>query len=409
MPKRTVLVLGDYRQTITIVRSLGRAGFKVVLGCERVHSSTALSRHVAAVRILDASAPERYCDSLSGWLRRDSPQFVFPVGEAELRRLVYGGRHTLATLSSWIMPEPATVLRCFDKRAMYHLAATLGVPVSPWRPYSGVLGCLRDAEELGYPVVVKRKDSATMLCGTNAIICRSGGDFERFLAAAHHDPDCDSLIVQKHATGQRHNCHFAADGGRIVAFFQQKVLKTDQPDGTGIGIEGVSVVPSPELRAHCERILEHLGYTGIGCIQFLVDERTGSIVFLELNARMDSTAVLPYRLGIDFPLIALRIAAGEPVQAPQRYAIGQRYFYLYGALNVWLAQRRSQPLSRVIAWPFTLPWTALRSHDLMLDWRDPLPAMHQLAKRVADTASKRVQRPPQEASGKASIESSARP
>jgi predicted ATP-grasp superfamily ATP-dependent carboligase len=407
--KKKVLVLGDYRQTITVVRSLGRAGFRVVLACDRPHSSTALSRYVAAARLIDASSPDRYCESLKACVEQDRPDFVFPVGESELRRLLQGGRHPLAGLSTWIMPDPQTVLRCFDKRAMYHLASSLGIPVCAWRPFSSAAAMLRDAAELGFPVVVKRKDSSAMLLGNNAIILYSALQLEQFITELQSDPDQASLMLQKHGAGQRHNCHFAADGGRIVAYFQQKVLRTDKPDGTGIGIEGISVAPAPPLRSHCERLLHDLRYTGIGCIQFLVDERTGATHFLELNARMDSTAVLPYRLGIDFPLIALKIAAREPVSAPEHYDIGKRYYYLYGALNVWLAQRHREPIRRIVAWPLTAPWRALRSYDLILEWRDPLPALHQIARRIIQSASKRSQRPMSPPPGKAPVESSVRP
>jgi len=406
--KKKVLVLGDYRQTVTVVRSLGRAGFRVVLVSDRPHGSTALSRYVAATRLIGAAAPDRYRESLKECIRETGPDFVFPVGESELRRLLHDGRHPLAGLSKWVMPEPHTVLRCFDKRAMYHLAATLGIPVCGWRPYSGPEALGRDVEELGFPVVVKRKDSSAMLLGNNAVILRSPRELALFTAEVQHDPDPASLMLQKHAPGQRHNCHFAADRGRIVAYFQQKVLRTDKPDGTGIGIEGVSVAPTPQLREYCERLLGHLDYTGIGCVQFLVDERSGAVNFLELNARMDSTAVLPYRLGVDFPLIALRIADRAAPHVPESYAVGKRYYYLYGALNVWLAERHRQPLRHVLAWPLTAPWAALRSYDLILDWRDPLPALHQIAHRVVRSASKRRRRAETAPARETPVESSAR-
>ena len=409
MRRKTVLVLGDYRQTVTVVRSLGRAGFRVVLGCERPHSSTAMSRHVSTVRLFDASSPGRFCDNLKAWLQQERPDFVFPVGEAELRWLLNDGRHALASLSSWVMPDAATVLRCFDKRAMYHLATALGIPVCEWRSYNGVPGCLRDASTLGYPVVMKRKDSSATLRGSKAVICRSVGELEQFLANAHHDPDPGSLIVQKYATGDRHNCHFVSDRGRIVAFFEQKVLRTDGQDGTGSGLEGISVAPLPELRAYCQRLLEHLEYTGIGCIQFLVDDLTKSVAFLEVNARMDSTAALPYRLGIDFPLIALRIAAGQTVQVPRDYALGKRYYSLYEDINVWLGHRRCISPGRLFAWSMKMPWLALRSYDLMFDWRDPVPALHQVGKKAVESTIKLVRRPKEKTARKGSIESSARP
>jgi predicted ATP-grasp superfamily ATP-dependent carboligase len=407
MPRKTVLVLGDYRQTVTVVRSLGRAGFDVVLGCEQPHSSTALSRYVRSVCRFDSSSPERYCESVAACLAQARPDYVFPVGEAELRRVLRGGSHALGLLATWIMPDAATVLRCFDKRAMYHVAAALGIPVPAWRPYRGLLGTLHDAEELNYPVVVKRKDSSTTLHGRNAVICHSSLELEQFLLSADGDPDRDSLLVQSRAPGERHNCHFAAQQGRIVAFFQQKVLRTDGPEGTGIGIEGISVAPSTRLRAYCDQLVGHLQYHGIGCIQFLVDPESGAIAFLELNARMDSTAVLPYRLGIDFPLMALRIAAGAPVHAPPAYETGKRYYYLYGNLNAWLVQRRTSRLQAFLGRALTVPWTVLTTCDLVLDWRDPLPAVHQFGKRALLSALKLAQRP-QRKSQKATLESGAR-
>ncbi|HET7598200.1 MAG TPA: hypothetical protein VFK15_14805 [Burkholderiales bacterium] len=408
MPPAKVLVLGDYRQTITIVRSLGRAGCEVILVCDRPRSATAHSTYVSGMEVLDASSPERYRETLQALIERERPQFAFPVGEAEPRRLLHDGRHALAAACRWVMPDPATVLHCFDKRAMYRLAAAIDVPVAPWRPYTGVLACLRDAEGLGYPVVLKRNDSSARLLGTNSLICRSALELEAFLAELQHEPDCAALILQKYAPGRRHNCHFAAQRGSLVAFFQQQVLSTDGREGTGIGIEGISVAPSAALRRHCARLLSHLGYHGIGCIQFLVDEPSGSVAFLEINARMDSTAALPYRLGIDFPLIALKLAANERIEPPAPYAVGKRYYYLYGALNVWLAQRRRVPLARVLAWPFLAPWTMLRSFDLVLDWRDPLPALHQFAHRIAEYVAKSDARSPHEAPAEAPVESSAR-
>jgi hypothetical protein len=66
------------------------------------------------------------------------------------------------------------------------------------------------------------------------------------------------------------------------------------------------------------------------------------------------------------------------------------------------------PLARVLAWPFLAPWTTLRSFDLVLDWRDPLPALHQFAHRIAEYVAKSDARSPHEAPAEAPVESSAR-
>src|SRR5690348_8441788 len=143
----TVLVLGDYRQTITVVRSLGQAGMQVILACDDQASSTAHSRYVSAFECLP-DAP-----SLEAWLRRRRPDFVFPVGETQLRQALAAPQ--LLSLSTWVMPGAATARQCLDKRALFDLAPALGVPVAPWLQWAGAQAWREAARSFGYPVVVK--------------------------------------------------------------------------------------------------------------------------------------------------------------------------------------------------------------------------------------------------------------
>ena len=135
MPTGKVLVLGEYRQTVTVVRSLGRAGYNVVLGSNEWRSSTALSRYVRDLRVFDESSRERFLDQLEAYLRHEKPDFVFPVGETQARRIAAAASRFLP-LATWVMPHPATVLRCFDKTAMYELTPKLGIPTVPWREFT---------------------------------------------------------------------------------------------------------------------------------------------------------------------------------------------------------------------------------------------------------------------------------
>ena len=371
----SVLVLGDYRQTITVVRSLGRAGHRVVLGCDDIASSTAHSRYVSAFQRFDDTA------SLEAWLRAKRPDFVFPVGETQLRQVLAAPR--LLSLSTWVMPEADTVRRCLDKRALFELAPALGVPVAPWLPWAEAQAWHEAAQRFGYPVVVKRKDSSSHLRNKKALILGDAAQLDAVLAEIADTTDAESFVLQRFARGVRHNCHFAADGGRVVAFLQQKVLRTDEADGTGIGLEGVTVEPSSELRTYCERLLYRLGYSGIGCVQFLVDDASGEVSLLELNPRLDSTAALACSLGYDFPHLAVAIAARTgpaPVRTP--YALGRYYHWMYGDLNAW---RQGKIGLQVLA------RSALRGCDLTLDWRDPAPCLHLLWRKIMNGLRRHMQ------------------
>ena len=386
-----VLVLGDYRQTVTVVRSLGRAGFEVILGTADRQSSTRLSRFASDVWFYDNATPQRFCNSLEAFLRNERPDYVFTVGETQLRRVLPAASR-LEALSIWVNPDFATVARCFDKSAMYELAPQLGIPAMPWTRFTCADDWRRRAQDMGFPVVVKRKDSATQVLERKALIFHDAAQLDAFLAALPQDQDPGTLILQKFAAGTRHNCHIAAADGRLLAYFQQKVLRTDEPDHTGIGVAGVSVAPSPVLRAHCEALTRALRYTGIGCIQFLVDEATGAISFLELNARMDSTAALPYRMGIDFPLLGVQLAAyrkarcaGEgnasrllPEPVSPGYRTGTTYYWLYGDLRAFLQELRAGRTgpARLAARIADMVQLSLTSRHLTFEWRDPLPTLH---------------------------------
>jgi biotin carboxylase len=395
---RKVLVLGDFRQTVTVVRSLGRAGFHITLGCAEADSSTALSRYVSDVWIYDGSSSERFYNHLEAYLRSAKPDFVFTVGESQLRRLIKAVPRFEA-LSTWVNPDPATIARCFDKSALYELAPLLGIPTLPWRSFTDPDDWRNSARDMGFPVVVKRKDSAGRVHGRKALICSTAAQFDSFLATLSREPDPSSLVLQKYLAGVRHNCHVACADGRLVAYFQQAVLSTDEPDDTGIGTAGASVAPAPELRVHCERLVRALSYAGIGCIQFLIDEAAGSVGFLEFNARMDSTAALPYRLGYDFPLLAVELARyrrtgrGRPAGFMQPYALGKTYHWLQGDLGSWLEAARTRRIgaTKLAAWALKMAWMSLRSHHLTFDWRDPLPTLHMHWKRFAKPALRRMQ------------------
>jgi len=399
-----VLVLGDYRQTVTVVRSLGRAGFELTLGTDDARSSSGLSRYVSDVWVYENATPQRFCDSLEAFLRNERPDFVFIIGESQLRRLIAAGPR-LETLSTWVNPEFATVARCFDKGVMYELAPSLDIPTVPWSRFTNVEDWRSRARAMGYPVVVKRKDSAGQVLERKALIFREAARFEAFLAALPRDPDRDSLLLQRYAAGVRHNCHVAAAEGTLLAYFQQKVLRTDEPDDTGIGVAGVSVAPSAVLRAHCEALTRALRYTGIGCIQFLVDERSGNAAFLEFNARMDSTAALPYRIGLDYPLLAMQLAAYRkarsigrsdarhllPAPLADRYPAGRAYHWLYGDLKACLDELRRGRIGtgRAVAWLADMARRSLVSYHLTFDWRDPLPTLHMFWRKFLEAPLRR--------------------
>ena len=84
--RTSVLILGDHRQSLTVIRSLASAGFRVIFGSERASTVAAHSRFVSESwlhpPLLEA---EEFVTTMVDFLEaRGDVSHVFPVGESEL-------------------------------------------------------------------------------------------------------------------------------------------------------------------------------------------------------------------------------------------------------------------------------------------------------------------------------------
>ncbi len=392
-----VLVIGNYRQTLTVIRSLARANYRVIVGRSEPRAFTQYSRYVAEIwdhPDIDRQA-EEFLAALSAFAKsRTAPLFIFPVGERELDVLVHN-LPELGPATMVVMPDSATILTCLNKVAFYELATRLELPVAEFCVARSLPELMARAEGLGFPCVVKPPGSLTDFGDQKAIVLHERDELSRKFPA--WPPGHASLIVQKFSSGLRYNCHFLADQGELLAYFEQRVLRTDRPDYTGFGVDGDSVPPTAALKNHTARLIRELGYAGLGCVQFLVDEARGTTFLLELNPRLDATCAVPYYGGYDFPAMAVELAAYRRQLAGSRpvndsvYPLG-RGVWSSGDLIRLGQDIRAQQVSwgevqerlLQIARSF---WLA--DFHLTWSWRDPLPTCYVFAGMLR-TAFRRI-------------------
>ena len=284
------------------------------------------------------------------------------------------------------MPEPATVLTCLDKRELYRLARELEVPTPSTFLFTSQSDWMSKAEQLGFPVVIKRGNSFSLVKDRKALIVESAAELGSYLGSEEAAQDPTSLILQKRVDGNRHNCHFVAVEGKVAAFFQQEVLRTDTFDSTGYGVEGVTVPPDEKMRVYTERLVARLKYTGVGCAQFL-RATDGRPYFLEINPRLDATCVLPYFCGYDFPRYAMDCARRTLSVAVGSYPTGIRFHWLLGDFQGWrrAVRRRQVTSGRAVKWlgQMCRAFGSNRCHATW-SWSDPLPTFYLYGQVVSD-------------------------
>ncbi len=388
----TVLIVGAYRQSLAVARSLRAAGLRVILGrVEGTQTAWERSRAIDGVwehppvkrQQAFASALETLCRGSA------APDYLFPLGDDELALVA-----ALAPLGlpvSVVAVAPDVLERCQNKDQLLEIAKSLGVSFPPCERVATVDALRAAAPRIGYPLVLKAQvagaqdagASAAFIGGKALILGVTPKSSRRCCAIAASPRRACSCSAKRAAPGTTSISRRGAVSFGVMA--DTLTLRTDRHDGTGLAVEGISVQPLPELVEQTARLVRELGYTGIGCAQFLVDPRDGSTCFLEINARLGANCASVIACGLDLPKLFVDLMHGDvPTQRPAK--VGRHFAWFSGDLDGLLDCRRNGSIgaSESLRWfaRMTLAQCVADNH-ITFQWRDPLPAIHQLLHRFA--------------------------
>lgn len=374
----TIVLLGNYRPTLVLARVLSKRGYRVIAGLEGCDGGAEHCRFVD--EIWDhpelAVGPEIFAAALKAFVKENNVSVVFPVSEEFVR---FFQEHPGASPSGTIvaMVDPQLVKKCLDKVYILELAAANGVPTAPFTKV-GSLDQLKVAvEHTGFPVVIRPEDSTKRLNGKKALFATNADELDRKLSL--QPTRKGNLIVQRKVLGRRHNLYFAAYSGQLFQYLHALILRTDNPDGSGLAVDGITIPPMPDLRSYTEKLVTALDYTGIGCAQFLVDEATGAISLLEINPRIAGNHAVPEFAGLNLSTVLIELAAGRELDTtPIEGKAGIRYVWTCGdieaAKNAW--KRSEIGHYDAICWAVRALLTALKADlHMTCSWADPMPGL----------------------------------
>lgn len=387
---KSVLLLGNYRPTIPLCAEMRELGYFPIVGVtEQGERGFAHSRHVGALwhhtdPDADSSGFFRELDALVSC--RDDIEYVLPVSE-DMLLLVSRFRHRLKRPSAYVMATEEAIELCLDKCRSLLAAEAGGVRQAPFRILVRGDDILSAATTVGFPAIV-RPAAAGLRFGTcKAIVC---DDAAALCAQLPHWPEGhDRVIVQSRVEGPRHNVYFAAREGRLLSHLETVSSRTNRADGTGLAVSGRTVAPTPALLDDTQAFVRELGYTGVGCAQFIVDPATGQSTFLEVNPRIAGNHAIPTAAGLGLGKTLITLHGGGPCTAPPTGEVGLRYVWSYGDLGGLCRETASGR----IGWRAALGWAGAATADairadfhLVWSWKDPLPAIVEVAERVRSAA-----------------------
>ena len=335
---RKALVLGDdTRSFLAIVRSLGRQGIEVHAAPENFASPALRSRYIARIHYLPYWMGDgaEWLRAFEALLKTENFDLVIPCNETTLLPM-QRHRARLERLSRLAVPHDRAIAVLFDKHATRELARAEGVAVSPGRlPVQG-----ESAEaviaELGLPMVVKARKSYALdalHARSKVKIITSAAELARIQPQLSPDTD----LYEGFFPGRGAGVSVLAHEGRVLQAFEHH---RQRESGAGGSYYRMSAPLTPALETACAAMVKALDYTGLAMFEFRLDDRAGTWVLLEVNARPWGSMPLPVGLGVDFPYRLYAVLVEGKVLPPVEYRAGVFGRNLLPDLRITLSEAR---------------------------------------------------------------------
>jgi len=393
-PRGTVLVTDVGRSSaIAVLRSLGRAGYRVIAVDFDPHSLGFHSRYAHKSYVVPSPKewPGRFSTMIERIVESEQVDLVIPVTDLAIQPLA-AARAAFAGKTLLAMPDDESLRMVTDKGKTLELAATLGIPVPATRTAHTLGDALAAGNDWGWPLVLKPQASHKLATergieSFQVTYAEDPLDLERKLRAL--SGRC-SVLVQRYCPGEGHGIELLMSRGRPLAAFAHR-RRREVPISGGASSYRESVPLDPQLFDWSVQLLGAIGWTGLAMVEFKVGPHGAEL--MEVNGRIWGSLPLAVASGVDFPAKLARLTlegeAAVPAHLDSDYAIGLRCRDLHRDL-LWIAavlaqQRRYEFCrmpSRTRALRAVLGMLNPRRKFDLLVWDDPLPGLIELPRLV---------------------------
>jgi predicted ATP-grasp superfamily ATP-dependent carboligase len=381
-----ILVLdGNENQAVAAVRSLARAGHRVVVGASTSWSKAGWSRDAAGTFVYPAPQQDAlaFVRRISEEAAREPDTLVLPMTERTTLPLSLHRGVIYEAGARMVLPPHATVLRAFDKQETTRLAASLGISVPKTVTISGINEARRVAARLPYPVVLKPRSSEEV--GAAGEVTATGAplyarDVDEFLAAYEAiSRRCSAVLAQEFIEGEGAGYFALMNEGELRVEFAHRRIRDVRPTGSGSAMRE-SVRPDPRTKEAALAILRALRWHGVAMVEFR-RKRNGTPVFMEVNGRFWNSLPLAVYAGADFPARLAEMAERGDTQTRLDYQVGLKCRWLLGDLRHFIEVLRGAPRGYPGKFPsrrrtlakICIPARGTRHDNFTL--RDPLPEL----------------------------------
>jgi predicted ATP-grasp superfamily ATP-dependent carboligase len=315
---------GDYKNTLGIVRNLGRQGHEVSVLARGRRELAACSKFCSAVEFVPHLTVENFADVVLRVLERTQYDLLIPVGYASTLAAA-SSKGKITSLTRLEVAEAAKIELAADKKRVRELALKLGLNAPSTFYPSKMEEANELAGKLNYPVVLK---PASESLPKGVRIVRSQKEFMPSLEnlRATWPPSAYKLpMIQTFVPG--YGCGFFAlyqDGVCKRVFMHRRIREYPPAGGASCCAESFY---DPALKEAGIKLLDAMNWHGVAMVEFRYDPVQEKYALLEVNPKFWGSLDLALAAGADFPCYLCQMASGEALFYSEKYCYPLRYHW----------------------------------------------------------------------------------
>jgi predicted ATP-grasp superfamily ATP-dependent carboligase len=346
-----VLVLdGNQRSALAVVRSLGKRNIPVIVGDESAPTLAGCSKYCRETMVYPSpySQPVEFVQAVKTQSVRRAVEVLFPMSDVTTPLLLqYQDEFAAAGIkiasASFRAFETLT-----DKRKLCGLAQELDIPIPVTRAVASPEALRSALRELRLPVVLKpyrsRIFTGSQWITASVAYADSVESLERTMAENESFRN-HPFLLQEYIKGEGRGIFALYDHGRCVALFAHRRLREKPPSG-GVSVLSESVKVDPDMGKLSRRLLDHVGWHGVAMVEFKISPE-GAPYLMEVNARFWGSLQLAIDAGVDFPWLLYQMATNVPLDRIDEYRVGLKNRWLLGDLDhLYLALKNTTPAAQ---------------------------------------------------------------
>lgn len=315
--RHNIIVLGGHTSALFVARSFGALGCRIAVVDNRGYGEARFSRYCTEFQKIPRFSRSRVLDTIVDIEGRFGPCAIFPSTD-ETVQLLSQARDDIADMHLPMIPEWPVTKTAFAKQEAYALAREFDVPV-PETYYPKSIDELRQfAPQCRFPVIIKPSTTVEFraLFRQKALWANTLEELMAIFSRIADHMAVHGISVQEFIPGPNTDfCNYLSCFHDGVPAFECTVTRGRQyPIDFGTATH-VTFARHDRLLVLGRRLLSNMGFWGMSSTQFKYCRERDKYYLLDINPRPWKCIGIVQTLGINLPLIAYQLRAGDKPDA----------------------------------------------------------------------------------------------